>query len=272
MNVNYFRGVLSYTKPSRVVLIEYTVQETFQTEAALLAWSTQYVQNELPGHLRGVLHYVRNPPGRGLLRPLWGPRAGAMLYRRVQRGKKDSLVESISTRREDESSHQGRSAIQEDQLTSDHSEQLLTSQSVSEGSPEERRSFGQLSNSVRSDRDTSVDKVGSKRLQRSSCSSNACYHTAPPLAFDKLFGPGSDQSLIGIGDLGKQFKKPSIISRAPKKQKTEERVSSIDRVNELLPRVREFVSNNCISCQREFVGPSNFKYCPSCFSNRRSLL
>lgn len=266
--------MLSYTQTSRVVLIEYTLQETFQTETALLAWSSQYPEDNVRAHIAQILHFVRNPSTRGLLRPLSGPRAGVMLFRRVQGRKASDVPELVSsgtsTKRKHGAEGEGFSGTKEEQPTSDHSKQLHTGNQLLSCDSEET---GQpRTNDIQIGDNRSVRHVGSKGLSRSSCHSNACYHTSPPLAFDKLFGSGSDQSLIGIGDLGKQFKKPQPAILKAKRQKTDERISSIDRINELLPRVREFNTINCISCQREFVGPFNFKYCSSCFANRRNLL
>lgn len=265
--------MLSYTQTSRVVLVEYTVQESFQTEAALLAWSSQYPEDNVRAHIAQVLHFVRNPSTRGLLRPLSGPRAGVMLFRRVQGGKATELSESLATRTSTKRKHgsesEGCSSSEEDQSTNDNHQQLHVGNKLRKFESEESRQPRPNDQQIGDNRSVRQDRHPG--LSRSACNSNACLHTTPPLAFDKLFGSGSDQSLIGIGDLGKQFKKPQpAILKA--QRKTIERVSSIDRINDLLPRVREFVTNNCISCQREFVGPSNFKYCPSCFSNRRSLL
>lgn len=269
-----FRGVLSYTQTSRVVLVEYTLQEKFQTETALLAWSSQYTQNELRAHIAQILHFVRNPSTRGLLRPLSGPRAGVMLFRRVQGGKATQLSESLpsgtSTKRKHSVEGEGFSGIEEEQSTSDNSQQLHTGNKLRKFESEETGQPG--TDDIKIGDHRGVRQAGSKGLSRSPCRSNACYHTTPPLAFDKLFGPGSDQSTIGIGDLGKQFAKPKPAIIKAKRQAHEERISSIDRINDLLPRVREFNTINCISCQREFVGPFNFKYCSSCFANRRNLL
>jgi len=266
--------VLSYTQASRVVLIEYTLQESFQTETALLAWSSQYTQNELRAHIASILHFVRNPSTRGLLRPLSGPRAGAMLFRRVQGRKASDIPELVSsgtsTKRKHGAEGEGFTGTEEEQSTSDHSKQLLTGNKLLSCDSEETGQPG--TNDLKIGDNRSVRQARSQGLSRSTCNSNTCYHTTPPLAFDKLFGPGSDQSLIGIGDLGKQFKKPQPAILKAKRQKTDERISSIDRINDLLPRVREWGSSHCISCQQEFVGPANFKYCSACFRNRQSLL
>jgi len=266
--------VLSYTQSSRVVLIEYTLQEKFQTETALLAWSSQYTQNELRAHIAQILHFVRNPSTRGLLRPLSGPRAGVMLFRRVQGGKATELSEPVSTgsssKRKHSAESEGHSNSEEEQSSGDHSQQLHPRNKLRKLESEEIGQSG--TDDIKIGDHRGVRQTGSKGLPRSPCSSNACYHTTPPLAFDKLFGPGSDQSTIGIGDLGKQFAKPKPAIIKAKRQTHEERISSIDRINDLLPRVREWGSNHCIACQQEFVGPSNFKYCSTCFRNRQNLL
>lgn len=276
-----FRGLLSYSTPSRVVLIEYTVQETFQTEAALLVWSSQYLQDELQGHLKAVLHFVRNPTGRGLLRPLWGPRAGVMLYRRVQGRKDNTVVESVPARGSDESKNKRGAEIQDLEHPSDHSQQLLTSGKLQDSTDETQRSARSTIDSSRSGGNSCWGEARSRGLQRSNCNSNVCYHTSTGdhlrcgddmYAVDSVVDVGR-QSTLNFGGL-KPKSKPAIIARAPpkKKQKTDEpRVSTLDRY--IPSKVTaadavfsgQLINLKCRECNRDFVGPSWFRYCPTCY-------
>lgn len=290
------RGVLSYTPAGRVVLVEYTLQEEFQTEAAVLAWAQEYPQIELPAHLNAVLHYVRDSPSRGLLRPLWGPRAGVMLFGRVQRRQIPALVESVPARGStNDSKSQRGSDSKEDQPTSDHTKQLRPKESSRQSVGEKRRSPGPVSGENNSDRGTSGDSDRHSRLTRSPCLSNVCYHTPS----SSSIRCGDDQCPINVDDIGKQSKLdfsgrvrpvdlPSIISRgAPPKKKQKvsgegTRVSTLDRFSDELPTARytkltesgiESTLGNCkcISCGRIFVGPPNYKWCPVCYQPRDSL-
>lgn len=92
------RGRLFYTTARRVVEVQYQVQERFQTEAAVLDWATQQPEDHLPEHIKGILFFVRHSDDRGLLRPLWGARTRAMLYRRVQGSKNHPVVKRVLTR------------------------------------------------------------------------------------------------------------------------------------------------------------------------------
>jgi len=260
--------VLSYSAASRVVLIEFTLQETFQTEAALLAWSTGYPQDELPAHINQILHYVRNPSTRGLLRPLSGPRTGVMLFRRVQGGKDSKLSESLSSGTTTPGIYcpegQRSSSLEEKQSTSDNSKQLHPRGKLQSSATEKAGEPEANSGEVGVHRSDSTSR--SKGLSRSPCNSNACYHTTTSGAFSNLFGLGSDQSHIGVVDKGKQQRsKPSIISKEKKRQRLDEpRESSIDRFDRPAG-ADDLRPNKCIHCGREFVAPSNYRYCPMCY-------
>ena len=93
------RGRLFYTTARRVVEVQYQVQERFQTEAALLDWATQQPEDNLLEHAKGILFFIRHSDDRGLLRPLWGPRTRAMLYRRIQGSKNHPVVKRVLTGR-----------------------------------------------------------------------------------------------------------------------------------------------------------------------------
>ena len=90
------RNKLFYTTARRVVQLEYQLQETFQTEAALLVWATQQQEDNLSSNINGILYFCTHSDGRGLVRPLYGPRAAAVLYRRVQGSKKDTVAKRVS--------------------------------------------------------------------------------------------------------------------------------------------------------------------------------
>lgn len=95
------RNKLFYTTPRRVVQIEYQLQESFQTEAALLVWASEQPQDQLPSSINAILFYLRHSDGRGLVRPLYGPRTAAMLYRRIQGAKEDTVAKRVPARKRD---------------------------------------------------------------------------------------------------------------------------------------------------------------------------
>jgi len=196
------RGVLSYSNPHRVVLVEYTVQESFQTEAALLAWASQYPQDVVATHLDALLQYVRTANSRGLLRPLFGPRAGALLYRRIQgQQTDDSDMEPIPSRR---SSNDAKKKVlrrtKEDQPSGDVYSQRSTGGNLLQLTPKKSILSGTLSGET-SDSGSDGDDRPS-RLRRSPCQSNACYHTgsADELSSEPRVRPGNGK-LIRVSNL-----------------------------------------------------------------------
>lgn len=281
------RGLLSYSPAGRVVLIEYTVQETFQTEAAVLAWASQYPEDQVLAHLKQVLHHVRVPSNRGLLRPLSGPRASVVLYRRVQaKPNNNSNLESTAsgelTRQAPDLKAKRKARTEEDEPSLHHDQQLHSGGGVQESASSEPNGS---SVSVSKASDSGGDSTtGHSRLQRSACISNVCYHTA---SGDSI-RCGDDQCSLDLRDIGKQssdvwarflgrpLNKPAIISKQPAKKKQKvsgegTRVSTLDRFNDIGEPVS--ILRECQQCGGDIRGtPSHYKYCNICFDERRSLL
>ena len=89
------RNKLFYTTARRVVQLEYQLLETIQTEAALLVWTSEQQEDYLLTHINAILYFCKHTDGRGLVRPLYGPRTAALLYGRVQGAKKDTVAKRV---------------------------------------------------------------------------------------------------------------------------------------------------------------------------------
>ena len=168
--------MLSYTSPRRVVQLEYRVQETFASAAALLAWAHEHEENNIPQYTEVLQHFIPNSNGRGLLRLVSGPRANSMLYRRIRgKGHQAALVDQgVQSGDSDEPAPKRRATTQDDKPSLSHSFQLLFGRSVQE----KPFAVPQLPS-------TNLQEVSSgggnepnrqPRLHRSSCTSAACYH------------------------------------------------------------------------------------------------
>lgn len=175
----YSRGVLSYTSPRRVVQLEYRVQETFTSAAAVLAWAHEHEENNFPQYIEVLQHFIPNSNGRGLLRLVSGPRANSMLYRRI-RGKSNKapeLVEGVQSRDSDEPPSKRRATVKDDKPSLSHSFQLLFGASVQEKPFAVPQLPSPNLQEVPDSRGRGADRQ--PRLNRSACTSAACYHCPP---------------------------------------------------------------------------------------------
>lgn len=175
----YSRGVLSYTSPRRVVQLELRVQETFASATALLAWLNFNEKNDFSQLMQVLSQFLPNSNGRGLLRLVSGPRTNSLLYRRV-RGKADQaseLVEGVQSGDSDEPPSKRRATVKDYKPSLDHSFQLLFGASVQEKPFAVPQLPGSNLQKVPDSRSSGADRQ--PRLNRSACTSAACYHCPP---------------------------------------------------------------------------------------------